>query len=148
MRDTLIRVLKSGVPTALVLAALGWVMAEAAGLWLAGQPVSRSQPGIPSDSSAATGSEDVADMFRSRLPFAMAAWGFGIVTAFELTLGLWRGGKKPAARPVAVPTEDEVEKLLNDLLRQAEAAEAARAANPTPTPVPARRPAENSPVSY
>ena len=140
MRDTLLRILKNGVPTAVILAGLGWLMAEAAGMWVAGQAVTRSDP--------VGGGEDVADMFRSRLPLSMAAWGFGIVAAFEVTLGLWRGGKKPADPPAAVPPEDEVEKLLNDLLRQAEAAEAARVANPAPAPVPVPPPAENSPVTH
>ena len=141
MRYTLIRVLKSGVPTALMLAALGWVMAEGAGMWLAGQTVGRS--GAPYDSGS-----DVAGTLRTRLPFAMAAWGFGIVLVFELVLSLWRGGKPPAPKPVATPSEDSVEKMLNELLAQTEAAQAARAANPAATPVPAPQPAENSPVPH
>lgn len=128
MRYTLLRVLKHGLPTALVLAGIGWVMSEAAGMWLAGQPRTRPQAGVHYDPSAPGGGTDVAAVLRTRLPFTMAAWGFGIVLTFELLLALWRGESPPEKpKAIGVPSEVEVEKLLNELLRQAEAAEAARA---------------------
>jgi hypothetical protein len=153
MHPTLVRILKQGIPVAAVLALVGYVMAEAAGMWVGGQAerssvrVTMDAPGAPDVSG-----EDLSRVLRTRLPFTLALWGFGIVVVFELVLSVWRGNR--AAKPVAaVPTEDEVETLLNQLLRQAESAEAARAAQPqtdTPppadpiTPCPSAAPAENS----
>jgi hypothetical protein len=136
MRPVLLRILKRGLPTAAILAVLGTVMADLAGMWVSSQ-------------SPATG-DDFAQTLRYRMPLAMAAWGFALVAIFEVALTVLRGGKRtiPARRIPAVPTEDEVEQLLNQLLQQADAAEAARAAKSKPSPCPATPSAENNPVPH
>lgn len=136
MRPVLIRILKRGLFTAAILAVLGCVLADLSEIWLASQ-------------SAASG-EEFAQSLRYRMPLTMAVWGFTLVAVIEAALTLFRGGKRtiPARRVPAVPTEDEVEQLLNQLLQQADAAEAARAGKSNPAPCPSTPPAENSPVSH
>jgi hypothetical protein len=145
MHPILVRILKQGIPVALVLAVIGYLMAEAGGMFIAMQA---------GGESSANAGEHLTKTLQRRLPFTMAAWGFGLVVVFELVLGLLRGRKStPATGPApAVPTEDETEKLLNQLLQQADAAEArrARSATDTPppgTPCPAPSASENSPVN-
>jgi hypothetical protein len=145
MHPILIRILKQGIPVALILAAIGFLMSEAAGMFIAVQS--------GGDSSVNVG-EHLTRTLQRRLPFTLAAWGFGLVVVFELVLGLLRG-RKPTPAPnsaPAVPTEDETEKLLNQLLQQADAAEANRAkvttdTPPPGTPCPAPSASENSPVN-
>ncbi len=116
MPTTLLRTLKSGVPVALALAGLGYLYATIVGI-LAG-----STAGVEAD----------PDM-QVRIPVTMAAWGFGLVAAGELVFGF--GRRTVAAAPVVVPAEPgpggldpDVERLLNDLLAQADAARATDAA--------------------
>lgn len=131
MPPTLIRILKNGLPAAAFLAFVGYLMAEVAGVWFDSQV-----PPPPVDPSEGrfvppTG-EDVSGTLRFRLPLAMGFWGFLLVAVFELVLRFWRGPnitrtKIPErARGPLPPPEDDVEALLNQLLQQAEAAEAAR----------------------
>jgi hypothetical protein len=136
MRPVLLRALKRGLLTAAILAVLGYVLADLAGMWLSTQ--------------SAAARDDFAQSLRYRMPLTMAAWGFLLVAFFEGVATLLRGGKRaiPARRVPAVPTEDEVEQLLHQLLQQADAAEAARAGKSNPSPCPSTPPAENSPVSH
>jgi hypothetical protein len=142
----MIRILRHGLPAAVILAVVGYLMAEVAGLWVAGNDPGRRAAIERTDLATqptATPGPDVATALRARLPFTMAAWGFGLVVVFELLLAFWRGGAAPPApTPPGPATDDEVEKLLNQLLQQAEAAEAARqsAATDTPPPAPAPTP--------
>jgi hypothetical protein len=131
MPPTLSRILKSGLPSAAFLALVGFLMAEVAGIWFDAQVP--PPPANPSEGrlQPLTG-EDVSGSLRIHLPIAMAVWGFLLVAAFELVLRIWRGPvvekkKIPErARGSLPPPEDDVEALLNQLLQQAEAAEAAR----------------------
>lgn len=155
MHPILVRILKQGIPVALFLAVVGYLMAEAAGMMLASQSGSGGSSVRATAGGAPTpaGGEDLTRALQRRLPFTLAAWGFGLVVVFELVLGLWRG-RKSIAPPVpapAAPAEDETEKLLNQLLQQADAAEADRAkladTPPPGTPCPTPSASENSRVS-
>jgi hypothetical protein len=140
MHPILVRILKQGIPVALILAAVGFLMAEAAGIFFAMQSGGDSSVRVTVGDApeSANAGEDLTRTLQRRLPFTLAAWGFGLVVALELVLGLWRGRKPtaPPGRAPAVPTEDETEKLLNQLLQQADAAEADRAKSATDTPPP------------
>lgn len=143
MPPTLRRILTNGLPAAVFLAVIGYLMAEVAGIWLDSQ-MPAARPGLDPDLAepapevrAATGA-DVTASLRFRLPAVMALWGLLLVTVFELVLRFWRGPRStitpppPKAPPKVM--DDEVEQLLNQLLQQAEAAEAARAAKPAEPP--------------
>jgi hypothetical protein len=158
MRVTLVRIAKHGLPTAALLALLGFLMAEMAGIWVASQPAPsapRASVESPADTAAPADRPDTVAVraLRYQLPLEMAAWGFGLVVLCELWLALWRSKKPPMHPPgLRPPTDAEVEELLNQLLQQAEEAEAARkaaAARPadTPPPCPNPAPADNTPVS-
>jgi hypothetical protein len=143
MHPILVRILKQGIPVALILAAIGYLMAEAGGMFIAMQS---------GGESTVNAGEHLTRTLQRRLPFTMAAWGFGLVVVFELVLGLLRGRKSTPGPAPAVPTEDETEKLLNQLLQQADAAEANRKkvntdTPPPGTPCPAPSASENSPVN-
>ena len=155
MHPVLVRILKQGIPVALILAALGYLMAEAAGMFFSMQAGGDSSIRVTVGDAPATadGSEDLTRSLQRRLPFTLAGWGFGLVFVVELLLSVLRG-RKPAvpSAPKAVPTEDETEKLLNQLLQQADAAEAGRAKAATDTPPPGApcpvpSASENSPVN-
>ncbi len=149
MHPLLVRVLKSGLPVAVILALFGYLLAEAAGMWLGGQGDSsvRVTVGPPAaDGSSSAGDQDVAQALRRRLPFTLAAWGFGLAAVFELLAALWRRGRAPAPTKPPTPTaspEAEVEKLLHQLLQQADAAEDARTKSAAAS-CPAQPPADNS----
>jgi hypothetical protein len=124
------------LPAAAFLAVFGYLMAEMARVWVSAQ--------------SALIDPDVTQPLRYRMPLVMAAWGLMLVAFFEVVAELLRGGRRtiPARRVPAVPTEDEVEQLLNQLLQQADAAEAARAGKSNAAPCPTTPPAENSPVPH
>lgn len=113
MHPVLRRVLLHGGLTAAVLALIGVAFAELAGIWLAGN----------TNRSGAAANEPVNAALRYRVPLMMALWGFLFVLVGELVIWRVRGNKPPA--PTA-PPPDDAEKLLNELLAQAEAAEAKR----------------------
>lgn len=132
MPSIVVRILKNAIPSALFLAFLGYLMAEISGMWFDSQVPQRSPlPGVEEPLQPPTGAA-IASSLRLSLPLVMAFWGFLLVTVFELILWLWRGSEEPKkllpdrARGVLPPPEDDVEALLNQLLQQAEAAEAAR----------------------
>ncbi len=116
MRLYLFKVLKSGLPTAAILAVCGYVFAQFAGMWYVSEAGGRTLP---------VGSGEIADTLEWRLPLTMAAWGFGLIALFEGVLSIWR---QPAVLevPAEVETVDETEQLLLKLLEEAEAAEAER----------------------
>jgi hypothetical protein len=149
----LIRILKQGIPVALILAVIGYVMAGVAGMWLSSHSGSDTSVRVTVENSSADTGETLTQAMQLRLPLTLAAWGFGLVTVLELVRTLVRG-QKPSTKQNTLPsrvTEDETEKLLNQLLQQADAAEAERS-KPVNTPIPTTTcpiaPAsENSPVN-
>ena len=128
MWNLFIRILKHGLPTALALAVIGFLLAEGASLWMQGHtPQRTSVEPIPyANAPRIADDESVAQGYRHRLPIMMAAWGFGLVVVFELLLFMLHGNApKPAKEPT--PTHnDSTEELLNQLMAKAEAAEASR----------------------
>jgi len=115
MRAFGIRLLKNGLPVAVLLAALGYGMANMAEM-MAGRPEIPTPGHVP----------EMRAQLQNRLPFTMAAWGFGIVVAFEALFSLWRKPVPPVTEVKAVTVEDEAEQLLMKLLEEADAAERAR----------------------
>lgn len=109
MHPVLRRVLLHGGLTAGVLALIGAAFAELASVWLAGNAPRNPDPVADAQVTAA---------LRARVPLTLAAWGFLFVLVAELVV--WRvRGSRPAAKPPD-STPDETEKLLNELLAQAE----------------------------
>lgn len=149
MHPILVRILKQGIPVAIILAVVGYVLAEAAGMWFAMQSGGNSTVRVtvgntPVDPSA-DGGKDLTRALRTRMPFTLAAWGFGIVAVIELFLGLVRG-RKPAVPP-AQPAEVNVEKLLQQVA-EAESQRAKLSDTPPPgSPCPAPSASENTPVN-
>ncbi len=117
MGRPLLRIAIHGCITALVLGTIGLVFAEFASMWLSTNPV----PGATADLDRGS-----IDRVRTRVPMMMAFWGFVVVALGEaLTQAMRRKGadvRPPTAQP------DETEKLLEELLAQAEA-KAAREAH-------------------
>jgi hypothetical protein len=129
VRHLLLRILKNGLLTAAVLAVLGYVLAEGAAVWVGSQPTLRpaAEPGLVASPGPAT-PEALARQLRTRLPFSLAGWGVALVVLFEVAAHVWRGGKAPPPPTPKASGPDETEKLLNELLAKAEAAEAERKA--------------------
>jgi hypothetical protein len=107
MNPLLKRILLHGGMTAALLAGLGLLFAELAGMWMSG---STSRSGSVEQSQA------TSEALRYRVPLMMAFWGFVFVVGCELVLSRFR---KPIPKPQKQP--DDAEKLLNELLAQAEA---------------------------
>ena len=110
MQPVVKRILIQGGLTAVVLALIGLALAEVATLWTAGHA------GKPN--SADLNPPPPADL-RYRIPLTLAAGGFVFVAVGEWITARLRA-RKAAANP-APPQPDEAEKLLNELLAQAEA---------------------------
>jgi hypothetical protein len=115
MRGLGLRILKSAILAALVLAGLGYLIAEMAGTWFEVNNPTRTH-----------GPESVSATLRQRLPLTMAAWGFGLVAFYEFLRSLWM----PKAKPKPITPEPNVEAQLQQLLREAEA----RSLTATPAP--------------
>lgn len=138
------RVLKTVLPVGLICGAAGYLYAVAAGAYYATER---------DDGST------LRDALAWRVPFAMAFWGAGFTLVVEFFRHLW-APKKPDEKPAAAPNpEADAEKLLLQLLEQAEEAERSRtvpAPDPRPTaeappvtdiPLPAsRQPADDRPT--
>src|SRR4051812_22671093 len=118
MHPVLKRILLHGGITAAILLAVGGVFAQMAGGVITRGGGPPGAPALP---------PPVDESLRYRVPLMMALWGFAFVAACELVLSRIRGNK-PAAKP-AGKLPDETEKLLNELLAQAEAKMAAEAAS-------------------
>ena len=137
MRRYLLKILRNGLPTAAVLAVLGYLFAQFAGMWYVSESGGRNSP---------LGASELAGTLEWRLPLTMAAWGFALVALFEGVLALW--AKPTAPSPQAVAPPDETEQLLLQLLEEAEEAEAERqmkialAQTPVPKGLPEKAPAE------
>lgn len=131
MRNLFIRILKHGLPTALALALVGFVLGEVASIWVQGQSTQRANvEAIPYASTQPTTSdvEPITQGYRQRLPIMMALWGFGLIVVLEFLLFMFRGnGAKQELEPTPTPShKDSTEELLNQLMAKAEAAEAQR----------------------
>ena len=111
------RILVHGGFTAGVLVLVGLLFAELAGIWTAGNAV---RPG------AADLNPPLTTSLRYRVPLTMAGAGFLFVAVCELIAWRIRGNKKPDAKP-AERQPDDAERLLNELLAQAESKMAAEA---------------------
>src|SRR5687767_219600 len=116
MHPVLKRILLNGAFTAAILALVGVLFAELAGMWVVGS----ARPGAPNLNPPLEAS------LRYRVPLTMAGAGFLFVALSELLLWAVRGEKKPLTKSAEVQP-DEAEKLLNELLAQAEAKMASEA---------------------
>ena len=110
------RIIIHGGLTAGVLTLIGLMFAEMAGIWTAGNI------GKPNSDDL---NPPITDSLRYRVPLTLAGAGFLFVAVGEL-IGSRLRQKKLAAQP-APPQPDDAEKLLNELLAQAEAKMAAEA---------------------
>lgn len=81
--------MKQGLPTAAVLAGLGFVLAELSSIWMQIQ----SPPRMSADESWIWQTQS---KLRWQLPLGMAAWGFGLVAIFEAVVTAIRGGARPS----------------------------------------------------
>jgi hypothetical protein len=115
MPPVLKRILLHGGATAVILAGVGFLFAEMAGMWTAR---GAERPG------SADGSVPVSATLRYRVPLMMAFWGFAFVAVSEFVLHRLR--RHAPAKPPE-PPPDDAERLLNELLAQAEAKMAAEA---------------------
>src|SRR4051794_29276484 len=106
MHPLLKRILLHGGLTAALLAVIGFMFAELAGMWLSTAADRPAPPGAAPP-----------EALRLRVPLMMAFWGFVFVAGCEAVLSRFR--RPPAPAPERQP--DEAEKLLNELLAQAEA---------------------------
>jgi hypothetical protein len=122
MHPVLKRILVHGGLTAAVLALVGVLFAELAGIWTAG-------------GAGRPGSVDLnpqpPEALRYRIPLTMALAGFLFVAVGELIKWRVRGNAPPASAAMKspAPQPDDAEKLLNELLAQSEAKMAQEAAN-------------------
>ncbi|MCS6864868.1 MAG: hypothetical protein RMJ56_05750 [Gemmataceae bacterium] len=111
MHRLLKRIALHGTITALILALLGLVFAEMAQWWMT---VATDRPG------SADLHFPMADELRSTMPLRLAVAGFAFIVLAELSLYAL-GRYKPVKPALSSPPADDAEKLLNELLAQAEA---------------------------
>ena len=123
MHPVLRRVLLHGGLTALILAVIGVALAELANLWLSGRAAPAADP---------TADQQIGTVLRARVPLMLAAWGFLFVLVGEIIIWRVRGSRPAAPKPPENP-QDDAERLLNELLAQAEAKMAAEAGGPPPS---------------
>ena len=116
MERVLKKIALNGALTALALGVIGMLLTPIASVWLA------VPAPTPVGSTAAPPSSNPLDgAIRYRLPLTMAAWGFAFVAVSELLVYAVRGEKKLAVPP-RPPQDDTAEKLLEELLGQADVA--------------------------
>jgi hypothetical protein len=120
MQPVLRRIAIHGGLTAVLLALVGLMMAELAGMWLTASPGTRAANGAEVVANDANGEMTAA--LRKRMPMSMALWGFVFVALGEMTLHLVRGRKPVPLPPQPEQHSDEAEKLLLELLAKAESA--------------------------
>jgi hypothetical protein len=120
MRELLRRIAINGGLAALILGVIGYFLADLAAATLQ-TPIGTRSAGAPSAEEAERGRAIVAEM-RYTIPRNMAIWGMGFVVGFEILRHLIRGRRTTTpAPPRPAPPPDETEKLLEELLAQAEA---------------------------
>ena len=113
MRPVLRRIAIHGGLTAIVLGIVGMMFAEMATLWMSASLAPRSR-------SASNENAPDPSVLRTRLPLMMAGIGLGFVAAGELMLHFLRMNRTLTLLP-SPPAPDSTEKLLEELLAQAEA---------------------------
>jgi hypothetical protein len=96
-------ILVHGGLTAGVLAVVGYLFAQVAGMWVATQTDTGRGP-------ADTGA--LVNTLQTRLPFSMAAIGFALVAIGEGLKGLWK--TPPKTEPEPDRTEAELQRLLSE----------------------------------
>ena len=122
MNPLLRRIAINGGMVAVVLGIVGMMLAELASMWIIA-----THPGRPGSAEA----KPDLSIVRTRLPLLMAASGFGMVAVGELVLHLLRRIRNPI--PENKPSQpDPTEKLLEELLTQAEAKSASSGAAAAP----------------
>ena len=117
MQKVLQRIAIRGGLTAAFLAALGFVLAEVAATTFFAPVTTRTLNDKVVTATAAN--ESTLRELRATMPLSMAIWGFAIVATLELLKHFVTRGRTPApASPP--PPPDATEKLLEELLTQAE----------------------------
>ena len=124
------RIALHGLLTAFILGVLGVVFAELASIWMASAAPARTAP----VGGRAAGAEGLPAAVRTRVPLTMAAFGFAFVAVGELLLYAVRGDKPVPVKKVVADgaSPDTAERLLEELLQQADAAMEKEKANKTP----------------
>ena len=117
MERVLKRIALHGILTALALGLMGMLFTRLASFWIASAAPPR---GTPAESGAAA-TNPVDATIRSRVPLTMAAFGFAFVAVSELLVFAIRG-EKPVVKQPRTVAEDPAEKLLEELLSQADIA--------------------------
>jgi hypothetical protein len=118
MHELLRRLAIHGGLTAVLVGIVGVVLGDMAASSVLTPTGARSPAAQSPDEVAAL--ERSAESLRRTVPLAMAIWGFGFVALYEVARHVMRGKKAPAEPPTP-PQPDETEKLLEELLSQAEA---------------------------
>lgn len=132
MRPVAKRVVANSLLAAAFLGLIGYGMGELAATFLLTQAPDRAVPvEVLSAAEFEAEPDPVGDALRTRVPVMMALWGFVLVAAGELILARRRRLAAPPPAP-ADPKPDSAERLLEQLLREAEAKSRAAADN-TPT---------------
>jgi hypothetical protein len=126
MRRFWLRTLKTVLPVALLCGAAGYLYAVVAGAYFATER---------DDGST------LRDALAWRLPFTMAVWGGGFTLLVEFFRHLWAPKNADEKATPAANPEADAEKLLLQLLEQAEEAERSRT-----FPVPEPRPLTDTPL--
>ena len=139
MHELLRRIALHGGLTAFLVGIVGVVLGDMAASSVLTPTGARTAAAQSAEETAAL--ERSAESLRKSVPLAMAIWGFGFVALYEVARHVMRGKKAPA-EPPAPPQPDETEKLLEELLSQAEAKSALAPAcdpgmTPAESPVPA-----------
>jgi hypothetical protein len=117
MHELLRRIAIHGGLTALILGVVGVVLADMAASSIL-TPTGARTPVAQSAEENATVEKSAASL-HTTIPLAMAIWGFGFVLAYEVIRHLLC--RKKASLTAAPPEPDPTEKLLEELLSQAEA---------------------------
>jgi hypothetical protein len=116
-----VSIFKSAVPTAFVLAGIGFLLAEYAGVMVASHEIPRQVP-VEGETIGSTTkiAHQVTGQLRVRLPITLAVFGFGLVTFWEGLRSIW-------AKPSVLEQENSddepqtVDELLNQLAARVEA---------------------------
>ncbi len=131
MHPLLKRILVNGFLTAAVLAVVGYMFAELAGLWLSTSTPSRESL----EPAVAAANDPLSETLQYRVPVTMALWGLVFVAVGETILHLWRSRRKP--QPLPEPKLDTATILLEEILAKVEAERATPAsAAHTSAPIP------------
>jgi hypothetical protein len=130
MRPVLRRIAIHGGLTVVVLGIIGMMLAELVTIWMSATFSQRSPV-------KGTGPDTTA--MRRRLPLFMAGSGFAIVAVGEVALFFWRKNRVPVS---VQRTSDTTEKLLEELLAQAES----KTSNPQGSVAPTGPASENTPT--